>query len=94
MAGIDKIYGTGKQLLEFRAWLKENKPEYLDMVNDPDHEYYHIYRPDNENGIISISNFSEDADKWLYVNCPILFVVERIHEQYDGDPNEAQDDNT
>ena len=89
MAGIDKICGTEKQLIEFRKWLKENKPEYLDMVNDPENEFY--FKPDGENDLVSISNFSEEADKWLYLNCTILFVVERIHEQYDGDPNQEQD---
>lgn len=87
MAGIDKICGTEAQLIEFREWLKANKPEYLDYVNDPDNDFY--WKPEKETDLVSISNFPEQADIWLYKNCPIKFVTDRIHEQYDGDPATA-----
>ena len=57
MAGIDKICGTEKQLIEFRKWLKENKPEYLDMVNDPENEFYFTYN-DRE---IKINSFKMEG---------------------------------
>jgi len=87
MAGIDKICGTEKQLKEFRAWLSKNKPEYLCSVNDPDAEFY--WEPKHKEDLVTISNFPEEADKWLYKNCPLTFITGRIHEQYGGDPNEA-----
>jgi hypothetical protein len=90
VAGIDKIYGTEGQLVEFREWLEANKPEFLDMVNDPSCEFYR--KPHDESDLISISNFTEEADIWLYNNCPIKFVTDRISEQYDGNPIEGLSD--
>ena len=82
MAGIDKIYGTEQQLIELRAWLKKNKPEYLKYTNDPDSDNYN-----KSADIVQISNFPEEADVWLYKHCPIKHITDSIHEQYNGDPS-------
>ncbi len=84
MAGIDKIYGTERQLFELRGWLQKKDSELLDYVADPDDKWY--IKHDDETTEFSIANFPEDVDKWLYKHCPLKFVTERIHEQYGGDP--------
>ena len=74
MASIDKIYGTHPQREEFLAWILEHKPKakvhfYEWLWEDVDQEH-------------PITNFPEKVDRWLWVNCPIQFVRERLMEQY------------
>ena len=76
MAGIDKIYGTQKQYRDLKRWLKKNKPVYLQYLY-PEDGYPLVARP--------ISNFTEEADMWLFKNCPLSFVRERLAEQYPDD---------
>ena len=78
MAAIDKIYGTTEQYDEFLAWIKENKPEYTRYFYQRDHYENMQDRP--------ITNFPVEADRWLMRsgNCPIRWVKDKIHEQYDG----------
>lgn len=75
MAGIDKIYGSKTQLKNLRDWLTKNKPEYL--------RYVTILSdiPENEK-VFAISNFPKEADLWLYLNCPIKTITDRIAFQY------------
>ena len=84
MAGIDKIVGTQEQLLEFRAWLEVHNPDILEMVAPVEHDWL---GRNPKTAKRTISNFPVWADKWLYKHCPIKFITDRIHEQYDGDPN-------
>lgn len=81
MASIDKIYGTYEQHLEFKAWCTEHYPAALK----------HFYTWENEwltDGLEHpITNFPPHVDCWMIVNCPFPWVVDRIREQYNGDPN-------
>ena len=74
MAGIDKIYGTDTQYDEFHAWVKLNKPDAL--------KYFYEARGYTDNVDRPITNFPEKIDKWLLKNCPLLWVTDRIKEQY------------
>jgi hypothetical protein len=74
MAAIDKIYGTQEQYLEFKEWLKDNKPSAT--------RYLYPEKCTNEKDR-AISNFPETIDMWLLDNCPIKWVVEYIKDQYD-----------
>ena len=78
MAAIDKIYGSTEEYDEFLAWIEENKPEYTQYFYQRDGYKNNISRP--------ITNFPVRADRWLMRpgNCPIEWVKERIHEQYNG----------
>jgi hypothetical protein len=77
MAAIDKIYGNIEQYDLFYDWVKQSKPEFLRGFYPRDPDYY-------TSDIRPISNFREDADRWLIKNCNIDFVVERLKEQYDS----------
>jgi len=75
MAAIDKIYGSPHQYDQLKEWLEENKPEYLKYLYE---------KPTVRCG--PLSNFSTEADVWLYDNCPLDFVKETITFQYNGSP--------
>ena len=74
MAAIDKIYGTTKQYDEFKDWMANNAPQYLNCFYERDGYSEDTIRP--------ITNLPEVADMWLLDNCPITWVVERIRNQY------------
>lgn len=74
MAAIDKIYGSLKQWLELRKFLRKTKPEYIAFMYDrpTDKTYDHF----------PLSNFSTEANIFLINNCHLQFVLRRIKEQY------------
>lgn len=84
MAGIDKIYGTQDQWRELREWLKKYKPEYLKQVST----IFYIQEYDIKNDSGPISNFTKAADKWLFENCSLQWVVDSIRKKYSGDPRD------
>lgn len=89
MAAIDKTYVTRDQLIEAINWCIEIgevtlengykfKPinyiyAYNDIDNLPDKKEYILW------------NTSIWFDRWLWCNCPLSFVRERLQEQYDND---------
>jgi len=75
MAGIDKIYGTYEDREELKKWLKHNKPSYLPFLIT---NGVYIY-PDNTR---AIARFGTQQDRWLWRNCPLPLVRERLAEQY------------
>lgn len=101
MAGIDKIYGTKAQYVEFKKWLDDNQvpiklsKDETDMyIGNPTtmlpSQMLYEYDWDNmdvdENlDEFAISNFPVSIDKWLWDKCPIGFVRERLKEQYSFD---------
>lgn len=74
MASIDKLYGNRQQYNEFHSWLTEHNPQLLTKLFDPN-------MFDDQNKLI-IAMFDESEDEWLYVNCGIQFVIDRLNEQY------------
>jgi hypothetical protein len=76
MAFIDKIYGTYEQYYEFKDWIKKEKPQYL--------KYFYMIPEEQESkdDEYMITNFPENVDRWLWFNCPLKFVLERLKEQY------------
>jgi hypothetical protein len=77
MAGIDKIYGTTAEYDEFKAWCKKHRPSALD--------YFYPREATGDFGR-QITNLPTEEDIWLYDNCTIGWVVNRIREQYNGRP--------
>lgn len=73
MAYIDKIYGTKAQYDEFRDWCRIKKPEAL--------KQFYTWESDGADKQ-PITNFSSEIDYWMFFNCPIKFVTDRILEQY------------
>ncbi len=90
MAGIDKIYGTQEQYLEFKKWLLENQKPIKCRNYSTEGPKYEMEWPSeflydedwDESDIRPISNFPEAVDKWLMKNCPLEFIQKRLKEQY------------
>lgn len=80
MAGIEKMYGTQEQRESLVSWCKENKPSLLQFVFEE--------RVDSQgtDEINPIARFSENADAYLWDNCPLQFVQECLKEQYSTKP--------
>jgi len=78
MAGIDKIYGTEDQFIEFKNWLEVNKPDAIKYLYHGDYASDPFFK-DREK---PISNFPEEVDRWLLKNCDIDWVISRIKDQY------------
>lgn len=75
MAGIDKIYGTWEEQEKLRKYCEKADPDLLD----------YLYGYEEGRDIRPISNFSNGADGFLWDNCPLNFVKERLKEQYNGE---------
>ena len=82
MAAIDKIYGSREQWHELRKYMKKNCEQYLKQM-------YPEPNPDNE--CSPICNLTIEADKFLYLNCPLDFVLDRLAEQHSEKLLEAWD---
>lgn len=90
MAAIDKTYVNKAQLLEAIEWCKkigtvkiENGYEFapLDWIygyNDLDNPHYF----DVEQKTYILWNTPQWFDRWLWLNCPLKFVKERLEIQY------------
>jgi hypothetical protein len=75
MAARDKIYGRLKEYRILRNWLTENKPEFLGSLYPERVDLnFDQERP--------IAYFSPEEDVWLFHNCPLSFITERLRGQY------------
>jgi hypothetical protein len=93
MAAIDKTYINKEQLLEAIEWAKgvdkatlENGSTFypLDFIygyNDLDDPTFW----EKEREVYVLWNTPIWYDRWLWLNCPLSFVRERLQEQYDED---------
>jgi hypothetical protein len=71
MAAIDKIYGSPQQWEELHSFLLENNPDFIERMY-----------PKPRSGVGPISNFDTWQDEWLFKNCPLDWVEERLCEQH------------
>lgn len=75
MAAVDKLYGTSEQWIELHDWIMANCPQF--------EKYMNYYRPwDGGEGGHALSCFPEKADKFIWENCKIQWVIEQICQQY------------
>lgn len=75
MASIDKIYGTYEQWCQFHNWMAYSKrPQYC--------RYFYPTPAYGSEG--PITNTPVKVDKWLYDNCPLKWVKQRLKEMYGG----------
>ena len=93
MAGIDKTYVNKSELIETINWAKEvgevilengYKFQPLDFIRG----YNDINDPEfleKEYDVYILWNTPVWFDRWLWCNCPLPFVRERLQEQYDDD---------
>jgi hypothetical protein len=88
MAGIDKTYGNFDQYLKLKDWLigktyKDGKAVIspIDFLCD-----YNCAKSASHTGKDFVFwNTPTYFDIWLMKNCPLDFIQERLHEQYDYD---------
>lgn len=73
MAYLDKMYGTYTEWCSLFSFLKEKKPEYVRYLYNP---------PPQEGKDHPLSNFSLEADMYLWENCPLEFVKNNLRRQY------------
>lgn len=96
MAYIDKTYVNKKQLLEAIKWANEIGECTLDCGHKfKPLNYIKSYNYDEENKTWYYNHNDIDEyvlwntpiwyDRWLWLNCPLSFVRERLQEQYDED---------
>ena len=81
MAGIDKTYCTWKQYLELKEWCKNTTFTYDNGVKGSPLDFLYSYNEPYE-GEAPVWNTPEGFDRWLYHNCPLSFIQERLKEQY------------
>lgn len=89
MAAIDKTYVTKDELLEAIAWAKEVGEVSLENG----YKFYPLnficYYNDIDNiedkDIYVLWNTPSWFDRWLWLNCPLSFIKERIEEVYSED---------
>lgn len=96
MARIDKTYVNYEQLLEAIAWAKnigevtlENGYKFFPL------DFIKGYHDVDENGVLDCEKLEDHEyilwntptwfDRWLWCNCPLSFVKNRLQEQYDLD---------
>ena len=95
MAAIDKIsVNSYREFCEFYNWCVKFNDMCLKEINCSLLDYFYItpYEPNEDydyeyNGVsfpigLTIANFPEAIDKWLYKHCSVSFVRKRLKEQY------------
>jgi len=93
MAAIDKTYVNRKELIEAIDWCRtvnvctlDNGYKFIPLnfiyaYNDLDENY----NPVNDQEEYILWNTPQWFDRWLWLNCPLDFVRERLKYQYDED---------
>ena len=92
MAYIDKIYfNTYKEFKEYWDWcervnelcVKDTSQSLFDGLyyTLEDVEKYISKKGYYPHGFI-LSNYTQSVDKWLILHCPIVFIRNRLREQY------------
>lgn len=93
MAAIDKTYVNREKLIEAIKWAKEIgevtlengyrfKPlDFICGYNDID-ENGVLLNPERESDCYVLWNTPTWFDRWLWINCPLSFVRDRLQEQY------------
>ena len=88
MAAIDKTYvNTWQQYCEIRDWTKGKIVEYPNGVKEPLSNYVigwdeEDFSGEGFNGERPVWNTPTCLDRWLWLNCPLELVRNRLKEQY------------
>jgi hypothetical protein len=82
MAAIDGIFGTFDQWCEFHHWVATSKrPQYCKY-------FYPTPLNDGTKGLIA--NTPVKVDIWLYNNCSLEWVKERLEIMHNGVPGKNE----
>ena len=93
MAAIDKTYVNREKLVEAIKWAKEIGEVTLENgYKFEPLSFIHGYNDIDENGVLLNPERESDCyvlwntpgwfDRWLWINCPLSFVRDRLQEQY------------
>lgn len=81
MAYIDKTYLSWNNYIILKKWCDETKLIYDNGIEGSPKDFLFVYNEPYE-GIRPVWNTPEPFDRWLYHNCPLYFIQERLKEQY------------
>lgn len=84
MAGIDKTYLRYDEYLVLKEWCENTQLVYDNGVIGSPSDFLYLYDEPYE-GEACVWNTPTSFDHWLYHNCPLSFIQERLREQY-NDP--------
>ena len=80
-AAIDKTYLSYEDYLTLKDWCKQNKLVYDNGKEGSPMDFLYSYSEPYE-GEAPVWNTPESFDRWLYYNCPLPFIQERLRIQY------------
>lgn len=81
MAAIDKTYLKYQDYLILKDWCDKTKLIYDNGIKGSPKDFLFSYNEPYE-GEAPVWNTPESFDRWLYHNCPLSFIQERLKEQY------------
>lgn len=81
MAGIDKTFLSYEDYLTLKEWCENTKLIYDDGSEGSPKDFLCLYDEPYE-GEAPVWNTPESFDRWLYYNCPLSFIQQRLKEQY------------
>lgn len=80
-AAIDKTYLKYQDYLILKDWCDKTELIYDNGVKGSPKDFLFSYNEPYE-GEAPVWNTPESFDRWLYYNCPLSFIQERLREQY------------
>lgn len=81
MACIDKLYIKYDEYLVLKQWCEQTELTYNNGKKGSPKDFLFSYKEPYE-GEAPVWNTPQAFDNWLYYNCPLSFVKERLKEQY------------
>ncbi len=90
MAGIDKTYVNYKQWLEARKFANETREEQIKALGGAIGFYYDSDDASRMGDDFVLWNTSGLQDAWLYQNCKLSFIQNRLASQYGFSDNESK----
>lgn len=82
MAGIDKIYVSAENYLEFVSWLDSVKRFYWEDLNEKLHIREYDLDAIQPNEYLPVLNLGCEGDLWLAINCPFEYITDRLKYMY------------
>ena len=80
-ASIDKTYLSYDKYLELKDWCKNTELIYDNGIKGSPKDFLYSYIEPYE-GELPVWNTPEAFNRWLFFNCPLPFIQERLKEQY------------
>lgn len=86
MAAIDKTYLKWEDYLILKEWCENTEFTYDNEVKGSPMDFLYLFKEPYE-GEAPVWNTPTAFDKWLYHNCPLEFIQNRLKEQYGNNPD-------